>query len=411
MENKEVTTIEVSQLDEVVTSSGLQIQEGEEIKQSYLPFIQELAEHQAASTKINFESPTEIDETIARELRKKVVKIRTGAEAVKDSRKKIHLLKGNLEQAAYNLIAASCKLTEEVFTNVEKAREIAERKRVAALQIERAELLTPYGVENTAHLNLGTMDTEMWEFFLNGTKAKFEAKEAERLESERMEKLAHLKQMEIERLDNLEQVRRLEIAPFAQFLTDSQDLRNKSEADYQKLLSELILADSNYKAEQAKIKAENDRLKAEAEAKQKSYEAEQARLKAEADKKQAELEAKIKADKEKADKLAAEAKAKADAEAKELQAKLAKEQAEKKALEEAEQKRKAEAEAAEKARLAAEKKAANAPDKIKLEELALQVSSLQLPQVKSEDAKAILVQVQILLNKTSAYIIEKSSNL
>jgi len=106
------------QLEEIVKNSGLEIAEGEQIKQSYLPFLIQLSEIQEQSAKINFSNPVEIDEEIARTLRLKTVKIRTGASDLKDSRKRIHLLKGNLEQAAYNLIAASCKLAEETFVSV-----------------------------------------------------------------------------------------------------------------------------------------------------------------------------------------------------------------------------------------------------------------------------------------------------
>jgi len=123
-------TTEIVKFDEVIKQSGLAIQEGEEIKQSYLPFAIQLAGIQDQAGKINFEKPTPTDEIIARDLRLRTVKIRTGASDLKDSRKKIHLLKGNLEQAAYNLIAASCKLSEEAFTTVEKARENAEAKRI-----------------------------------------------------------------------------------------------------------------------------------------------------------------------------------------------------------------------------------------------------------------------------------------
>ena len=110
-----LVVIEPNQLEEVVKDSGLAIQEGEEIKQSYLPFLNQLAEIQSQASKINFESPTGLDENIARELRLKTVKVRTGSENLKNDRKRLSLLKGNLEQASYNIIAASCKLTEEVF--------------------------------------------------------------------------------------------------------------------------------------------------------------------------------------------------------------------------------------------------------------------------------------------------------
>src|SRR4030042_2826409 len=111
----EIVKIETTQREKVVIESGLAIQEGEEIKKSYLPFLVQLAETQSQASKINFENPGDLDENIARDLRLKTVRIRTGAEKLKDERKKMYLLRGNLEQASYNIIAASCRLTEDVF--------------------------------------------------------------------------------------------------------------------------------------------------------------------------------------------------------------------------------------------------------------------------------------------------------
>ncbi|MCV6900744.1 hypothetical protein OE165_27305, partial [Escherichia coli] len=79
--------------------------------------------------KINFENPTELDEKIARELRLRTVKIRTGSQDVKDERKRIHTLKANIEQDAWNLIKSTCQLEEEQFLQVEKKREKAEQLR------------------------------------------------------------------------------------------------------------------------------------------------------------------------------------------------------------------------------------------------------------------------------------------
>ncbi len=86
---EKLVKIKSTQLEEVVKKSGIAIQEGEEIKQSYLPFICRLTEIQEQAVKINFNDPKEIDETIARELRLMTVKIRTGASNLKEDRKKI----------------------------------------------------------------------------------------------------------------------------------------------------------------------------------------------------------------------------------------------------------------------------------------------------------------------------------
>lgn len=272
-----VEKIEQTALVKVVTESGLTIEEGETIKQSYQPFIEQLADVQEQAKKIDFENPAEIDETIARELRLKTVKIRTGSEKLKDDRKRGYMLRGNLEQAAYNLIAASCKVTENALNEVEKAREIAEARRKESLKLERSEKLAAY-VENVAIFPLGEMSEADFDALYFSAKAQHEAK----IEAEEKAEADRLAKIEAERL------------------------------------------------EQERIKAENEKLQAELKAK----EEEAAKLKAEADEKQRIADEKAKAEKlarEKAEKEAADLKAAeekrlkeiAEAEAAEAKAKLA----------------------------------------------------------------------------------------
>lgn len=309
MENK-LALAKPNELDEVINKSGLEIAEGEQIKQSFLPFLIQLSEIQEQSAKINYENPSQLDETIARELRLKTVKIRTGASDLKDSRKRIHLLKGNLEQASYNLIAASCKLAEETFYNVEKAREIAEAKRRAELKIKRENELLPLQEFVPFGIDLGLMNEDEYLKLLNYAKAQQQAK----IEAEQ--------KAEVERI-----------------------AKEKAEAE-----------------ERERIKAENERLKKEAEEKEKQLKIE--REKAEAEKKaieekarkeREENERKLKAEQEAArierEKAAAEkAKLEAEIKAKKETEESAKKEAERKALEEQK----------------AKEKAAKAPDKEKL---------------------------------------------
>lgn len=351
--------VDSAQLEEVVKNSGLAIQEGEEIKQSYIPFLVQLSEIQDQANKIDFAKPTPTDELIARDLRLKTVKIRTGASDLKDSRKRIHLLKGNLEQAAYNLIAASCKLAEETFVTVEKAREIAEAKRQAELKTVRDAEILPFIEFVPAGLDMGKMTEEDYQKLLSGAKMQMDAK------------------IEVEK---------------------------KAEA-------ERIAAEQARLAEEKRIREENERLKKEAEEKEKQLEAE--RAKAEQERKAAEekarkereaLEAKAEAERKKAAEIARIEKEKADA--------VLKAEQEAKAKLEAELKAKADAE--DKARKEAElfaKKAAAAPDKDKLLALAIQISTMKLPELKTAEAKAILSDVETLIAKTAAYINTKAATL
>ena len=220
MENK-LVKIETNQLDEVLKNTGLAIQEGEEIKQSYIPFIVQLAEIQAQASKIDFENPQSIDESIARELRLKTVKIRTGASYLKDERKRIFLLKGNLEQAAFNLISASCKLTEETLNNLEKAREIAEKKFKEERKLKRIETLTALEYDFTFVDILNMPDEQFDKLILQ-------------LENERDQKIEAERQSEIKRLENeakvkLHNERKSILIPFWTFLKDNQNLRRLKE--------------------------------------------------------------------------------------------------------------------------------------------------------------------------------------
>lgn len=304
-----IETLNETAIEKIVSDGGLQINEGAEIKGAYLPMLTSFAEVVEKSAAINSESPTKQDEKLASELRKKLVKIRTGAEEIKDARKKIYLIKGNLEQASFNVIKNSCLLAEDSLRNVEEHSERIETARKAQLAEDRRKLLSDY-CDTPEMYPLADITDIAFNDLLNGFKLQKEAKEKaeqERIEAERL--LAEQKEKE-------------RIA---------------------------------YEAEQERIRVENEKLKKEAEAKEKELQKErelaakkladeQAKAKAEADKLKAENDAKLKAEKERADKIAAELKAKQDAEAK-----AAKEKAD-----------------AEAKRVAEEKKAAKAPDKEKL---------------------------------------------
>jgi colicin import membrane protein len=337
-------------LDLVLTESKLELSEAETIKQSYLPYFEQMAEIKTQSAKIDWENPTEIDEKIARELRLKTVKIRTGSETVKDDRKKIHMLKANVEQSAWNLIKSECQLIEEKFIQVEKKREIAEKARIAQLQTERNAEAAQYAEFIPQGLNLGAILEDDYNKLIEGAKLQQKAKE-DRLAKEEEERIEAAKKLEEERIER-----------------------------------ERIAAE-----EKAKIEAENARLKAEAEAKEKQLAAERA----EAAKKQAEIEAKAKAERQSAEKKAAEEKAKQDAILKAEREAKAKVEAELKAKQEAESKAKADKEAAAEAALAA-------PDKDKLVALGKQLTALAMPEVKSKKAQKIVDELKANLDASIA---------
>ncbi len=331
----EITTLNESALEGVVKESGLQINEGAEIKGAYLPFLEQFADIVQQSVSINAESPTKQDEKLASDLRKKAVKIRTGAEALKDDRKKIYLIKGNLEQASFNVIKNSCLLAEESLRSVEEFSARQEAARKLQLKEERTELLSEF-CDNPTMYPLAELTEEAFDELLNGFRLQKEAKEKAEQDRIAAEKLL-AEQKEKERIA--------------------------------------------YEAEQERIRIENDKLKKAAEAKEKELQKErelaakkladeQAKAKAAADKLKAESDAKLKAEQDKAKKLADELKAKQDAEAK----------------------IKADAKIAEDKRIAEEKKLAKAPDKDKLI-LMLNDFSMPVIELKSAEAQSVYREI------------------
>lgn len=355
----EIVKIETGQLEEVVKNSGLAIQEGEEIKQSYQPFLVQLAEIQGQAGKIDFDNPTSTDEMIARELRLKTVKIRTGASDLKDNRKRTYLLRGNLEQAAYNLIAASCKLTEDVFVNVEKAREIAEAKRRAELKLIRDAEMLPLAEFVPAGLDYGKMTEEDYQKILTSAKMQLKIKQDAEAKAEEERRAAELAR----------------IAEEKRIREENERLRKEAEEKERQMAAEREKAEKERKIAEEKARKEREAIEAKAEAERKAAEEKAAQERKEA-------EERLRAERVAREKAEAEIRAKAEAE------------------------RKAEA-----ARLLAEKKAQSAPDRQKLVSLSLSILAVQFPEMKTIEGMAVLNSVKELLKKTTDYITKKVEEL
>jgi hypothetical protein len=303
-----------------------------------------------------------------------------------------------------------------------KRHEAEQRELVIQLRLEKVSKFNP----EINRVEIEGLSDSMFDVMLQG----LEKTHNDKIEAE---KKAEEERKENERLNKIEQERRLELAPYAQFITESNDLRNMPDNDYKSLLNSLIEAKKAYEAEQEKIRIENERLKKEAEEKErKRLEEEKARkLQAEKEeqerKAKAEAERKVREEKERKEREAYEAKLKAEREEREriereerikrekIEAELkAKEEAERKRL--AEEKAKKDAEEAERKRIEAEQRKAEkaarlAPDKQKLAKLSQDLLNYELPEVKSDEAKAILTRVKTLLGKISTDIVEQSKSI
>lgn len=267
----------------------------------------------------------------ARTLRLKVRAIRIASDATRKDMKADSLRRSRAIDGVHNILMASLEPVEEHLDKIEKAEELREKARKDALVAERSDKLKPY-FENVACFNLGEMPESQFIELLAGGKAAHEAKH----EAERKAKA---------------------------------EMQAKIDAE---LAERARIREEN--ARLAKIAAEEKAAREEAERKAAAERAEAARLaKIESDKRDAAERAR----REKERKERAEADAKA-------QAALAKERAERERIQaEIDTKANAERERIE-AEKAESRRAAAAPDREKLETLALAIDAIAIPQLSDE---------------------------
>jgi len=306
--------------------SNLEKSEAQEIEKVFKPMVEMLKEMEKEYNEIV--SKKEINQNLcsdARELRLRIVKTRTGANKIREEKKKIYLIKGNAIQGFYNIFLSAVKEREDNLLKIEKYYENIEKERLKNLQKSRENELLKYEVENVEGLNLSEMSEDVWSNFLAGTKTNYESKkEAERKAEE--------ERIELQRKKELLNSREKEVAVYT-YLNVAFDLTlETTEDEYCKIMEKLKKAKTDYEIEQEKIKKEKE----EAVKKQKEIEAQQEKDRKEAKKKQIEAEARIKAEKEAKEKLERE---KREKEEKELRKKI---EEENRIKAEAEEKEKAE---------------------------------------------------------------------
>lgn len=309
------------------TEFGLEVSQVETIEQAFLPKIQEREALVAIYDQlIKSELTPELCKE-AKEVRLKLVKVRTGIADIHKTQKAFFLAAGRFVDAWKNKETLPVEQMEEKLSEIENYYINIEKAQKAQLQAERLLEVSKY-TEYPANA-LGEMEQQVYDAYLQGLKVAYDTK----IEAER------------------------------------------------KAEEERLVAIEAEKAERERIRVENERLKAEAEQKEKELaeerakaEAERKALEEEARKEREAAEAILKAEQKKA-RLEAEkaANEKAALEA-ELKAKADKEAAELKAKQEAEKQAKLEAE-----------KAAKAPRK---EKLTKWVESFQIPTFENDEVAA-----------------------
>ena len=332
---------------ELVQKSGVELTKAESHVSAFHPSLAELAELSRPLAELDKKNPTVEHAKIARENRLKIVKVRTGSEAIKDDRKKVLLSESNLIQSAHNLVKDACILTESEYEEIEKHQERLEEKTRLELRDSRTMLLNQYSVDST-YLPLAIMGEDDFQKLLASEKEKFEAvklirekQEAEKLEAER-------------------------------------------------LAEEKLLADIEAEKERIRLQAiENEKLQAELEKQRKEAE----RLASIAEAERIESQKKLDAAKKEADRIQAEKQKELDI----LKAK----QAEIDLKNENERL----------AKIAQQKEALLAPDKEKINALFISIRDFKFPECETTEARIIISDIQEGFKIILAGIKEKSKSL
>ena len=233
----------------------------------------------------------EITESLAKQasdLRKRLVKARTGIADVHKVEKAFYLASGKYIDAVKNKLTLPIEQAEEKLVELENYFINLEKERIAKLKEERIAECTEYAEFIPFGVDLGIISHGDYIKLLNGAKMQFDAKvkaeieakeladkeEAQRIEKERIEKERIAKEQEAQRLENarlkaeaearekqIEAERKQQAEILAKQKAES-DARLKAEADIKARLEAELKAKKD-----AEIKAENDRLEAEKQAK------------------------------------------------------------------------------------------------------------------------------------------------
>lgn len=249
---------------------GLEEKNVKDIEQAFMPKVAERKELEKVYQSVIQKEVSEEVSKEAGELRKKLVKVRTGIANIHKSQKAFFLASGRFVDAWKNKETLPIEQMEETLTKIEKHFEIIEAERLKQLQIERVEQISPY-IEFPEERDLASMDDDVWSAYFNTKKLQYEA----RIKAE--------KEAELERI---KEEKRLEAERQAKIEADRKE-RERIESENEKLRKEAQERERLAEIERKKRQKEDEARK------EKERQAEIERLRI-----QKELDAKIQAEKE-----------------------------------------------------------------------------------------------------------------
>ncbi len=250
----EVTVIEHEQF-------GLEKKEAANIEKAFEPKIKEreiLSSQYGELVKKDITQETCAEAT---ELRRKLVKVRTGIADVHKAQKAFFFAAGkfvdawkNKETLPVTQMEGGLKKIENHFAEIEEAK-------LEIIRQERNSELAKYEIEYEMG-DIAFMTPDIWKHFLSSVRSEFEEKKAEeiRIEKERIK---------AQRMQDLFMARKEKLIQFSQFNIQNELSPETTEKEFIDIVEKGETMKKEFYAEQKRIKAENDRLKKEQEIKDK----------------------------------------------------------------------------------------------------------------------------------------------
>lgn len=163
---------------------GIESTKAQEIESMFKPMLEEMSKLEKEYNQIVKKpySPELAQE--ARELRLKLVKVRTGTAKIHKDLKNYYLQAGRFIDGWKNAQAFASDSLEANLEKIEKREEIERQEKIQKLHEERIEILRKVDPDTPHDLNhpdgsLGVMDPDVWEPFLDGYKRRVEARKEE----------------------------------------------------------------------------------------------------------------------------------------------------------------------------------------------------------------------------------------
>ena len=235
---------------------GLDENKAKEVAGVFAPMLAKMVELEDEFNEVVKLEMSEDKISLAKELRLKYVKVRTGTATIHKETKAFYLQGGKFVDGWKNAQLMASQGIEEKLMSIEKHYENIEKERISKLQIERSEALMALDVEVIPE-NLGDMQDVVWNNFLAGTKLNYDNLKKAELEAEE-QRISKEKAEAEEQKRIREENEKLKKEAEEKDRIDKIESDKRAKIEAERVSKEFAESEKRRKSEEARIKKEND---------------------------------------------------------------------------------------------------------------------------------------------------------